>query len=94
VVAALIIGAVTAWYLGVRAGIVAAAISAALLFLALFVPPTALGIYIVLGAYVVGLWLFGTKLPGLTGQKKTGGLAAGMKGEAVKWYGRAKALWK
>jgi len=96
VVASLIIGAVTAWYLGVRAGVFAAIISAALLVLALFVPPTALGIYIVLGAYCVGLYLFGTKLPGLKGlkNKKDGGLGMGWKGEAAKWYGRAKGLWK
>ena len=91
-VAALIIGAITAWYLGVRAGIFAAAVSAGLLVLALFVPPTALGIYIVLGAYVVGLWLFGTKIPGLAGKKQ--GMMAGWKGEAAKWYGKARALWK
>jgi hypothetical protein len=97
VVAALIIGAVTAWYLGVRAGIFAAIISAALLVLALFVPPTALGIYIVLGAYCVGLYLFGTKLPGIGGRgvkDKKPGLGGNWKGEAAKWYGRAKGLWK
>jgi hypothetical protein len=94
VVAALIIGAVTAWYLGVRAGVFAAIISAALLVLALFVPPTALGIYIVLGAYCVGLYLFGTKLPGLKGLKNKKDLGLGWKGEAAKWYGRAKGLWK
>lgn len=93
-VAALIIGAVTAWYLGVRAGIFAAVISAALLVLALFVPPTALGIYIVLGAYCVGLYFFGTKLPGMANKKSGAGLASGWKGEATKWYGRARNLWK
>ena len=91
--AAVIIGAITAWYLGVRVGVFAAIVSAALLVLATFVPPTALGIYIVLGAYVVGLWVFGTKLPGLAG-KQGGGIASGWKGEAAKWYGRAKGLWK
>lgn len=93
--AAIIIGAITAWYLGVRVGVFAAAVSAALLVLAMFVPPTALGIYIVLGAYVVGLWLFGSKLPGLA--NKQGGIGSslgGWKGEAAKWYGRAKGLWK
>jgi hypothetical protein len=93
VVAALIIGAVTAWYLGVRAGVFAAVISAALLVLALFVPPTALGIYIVLGAYVVGLYLFGSKIPGMANAKK-GAAIGGWKGEAAKWYGRARSLWK
>lgn len=94
-VAALIIGAVTAWYLGVRAGVFAAIISAALLVLALFVPPTALGIYIVLGAYCVGLYLFGTKLPGMGGAARKKDLGqVGWKGEAAKWYGRAKGLWK
>lgn len=90
-IAALIIGAVTAWYLGVRAGIIAAALSAVLLVVALFVPPTAIGIYIVLGAYCLALYFFGSKLPGLAGTKQPG---AGWKGEAVKWYGRAKSLWK
>jgi hypothetical protein len=91
VLAAVIIGAVTAWYLGIRAGIVAAVVSAALLVIALFVPPTAIGIYIVLGAYCVALYLFGTKLPGLAGKQQPG---AGWKGEAAKWYGRARSLLK
>jgi len=91
VIAALIIGAFTAWYLGLRAGIFAAVISAALLVLAMFVPPTALGIYIVLGAYVVGLWLFGSKIPGLTRKPDQGPT---WKVQVGKWAGRARALWK
>ena len=90
-VAALVIGGITAWYLGLRAGVIAAVLSAALLVLAMFVPPTSLGIYIVLGVYVVGLYLFGSKLPGLTGKKKS---TTGWKTEVGKWALKAKGLWK
>ncbi len=92
VVAALVIGGVTAWYLGLRAGVIAAVLSAALLLVAMFVPPTSLGIYIVLGVYVVGLYFFGSKLPGL-GSKKANPLG-GWKTQAGKWAIKAKSLWK
>jgi CHASE2 domain-containing sensor protein len=92
VIAALIIGGATAWYLGIRAGVIAAVMSAALLLVAMFVPPTSLGIYIVLGAYCVGLYFFGSKLPGLS-QKKSAPLG-GWKTQAGKWAIKAKSLWK
>ena len=91
-VAAIVIGGVTAWYLGLRAGVIAAILSAALLLVAMFVPPTSLGIYIVLGVYCVGLYLFGTKLPGL-GKKKSAPLG-GWKTQAGKWAIKARSLWK
>jgi hypothetical protein len=91
VIPALIIGAFTAWYLGLRAGIFAAVVSAALMVLAMFVPPTALGIYIVLGAYVIALWLFGSRLPALT---RTPDQGPTWKAQVGKWAVRARALWK
>src|SRR5262245_12765996 len=43
--AALIVGALTAWYLGLRAGVIAAAVTFAALVLAMFVPGLSLAVY-------------------------------------------------
>jgi len=62
---AVVVGAVTAWYLGLRIGIAAAVVSAAALLAAVFVPAAALPVYVVLGLWVGGLYMVKTKLPGL-----------------------------
>lgn len=90
IVLALVVGAVTAWYLGVRIGVAAAAVSAVALLVSMFVPGTALPVYVLLGMWLGGLWLFKTKLPGLINPqpKKTG-----WEGELDKWKRRAQMLW-
>jgi hypothetical protein len=65
---ALVVGAVTAWYLGVRAGVVAAIVSAAGLLVSIFVPGLSVPVYILLGLWLGGLWVVRTKLPGLVGK--------------------------
>jgi len=56
VLAALIIGAFTAWYLGLRAGVIAAAVSAVALLAAGIIPGMSLTVYLVLGGWVALLY--------------------------------------
>jgi hypothetical protein len=60
--AALIIGLVTAYYLGFRAGGVAAVISAALFLLAAIIPPLAIPAYAVVGTGVAAVCVVGPRV--------------------------------
>ena len=62
---ALVVGGITAWYLGVRIGVAAAIVSAVALLVSMFVPGTALPVYVLLGLWLAGLWVVKTKIPGL-----------------------------
>ena len=62
---ALVVGGITAWYLGVRIGVAAAVVSAIALLVSMFVPGAALPVYVLLGLWLGGLWVVKTKLPGL-----------------------------
>lgn len=91
IVLALVVGAVTAWYLGVRIGVAAAIVSAVALLVSMFVPGTALPVYVLLAMWLGGLWLVKSKLPGFLNpqaQKK------GWEGELDRWKRRAQMLWK
>lgn len=100
-IAALIIGAFTAWHLGLRAGAIAAAVSFAALVASTFVPGISLTVYVVLGAWVAGLYFLGPRL----GPKLKPRAQATRPGEAPrpappdwrteagKWALRARALW-
>lgn len=61
-VAALIVGGLTAWYLGLRAGGVAAAATAVALLVAAFVPAAAVPVYALLLAWVAVLYFVGPRL--------------------------------
>ena len=70
IVLALVVGAVTAWYLGIRLGIFAAAVSAVALLIAMFVPSASLPIYVLLGLWMAGVWVVKSKLPALVKPKE------------------------
>jgi hypothetical protein len=59
---ALIVGALTAWYLGLRAGIVAAVITAVALLVAILVPGMSLPVYALVIAWCAALYFLGAKL--------------------------------
>ncbi len=65
IVLALVVGGVTGWYLGVRAGVLAAAMSAIGLLIAMFVPGTSLPVYVAIGLWLAALYVIKTKLPQL-----------------------------
>jgi len=96
VLAALIIGVFTAWYLGLRAGVVAAAASAVALLVATVVPGATITVYVVLVGWVGLLYFYGKHLAGLrrpSGKASPGLGGAGWKAEVGKWALRARALW-
>jgi len=92
IVLALVVGGLTAWYLGIQKGIYAAIGSALALLVAMFVPGTALPVYVLLGLWMAGLWFWKTKLPTLgkpaVPEKK------GWEKEVDRWKKRAGWLWK
>jgi hypothetical protein len=61
-VAALIVGALTAWYLGLRIGIISAAVTAGALVVAMFVPGLSLAVYALVIAWAAVLYFLGPKL--------------------------------
>jgi hypothetical protein len=81
---ALIVGALTAWYLGLRAGIIAAAVTAAALLVAVFVPipGITLAIYALVVAWCAAIYFLGAKIT----ERTTGpSWLSGMAGQAQSW---------
>lgn len=78
---ALIVGALTAWYLGLRAGIISAAITAAALLVATFVPVPGitLAIYALVLAWCAAVYFLGAKI---TQRANAPGWLAGVTGQA------------
>ncbi|MCX5748121.1 MAG: hypothetical protein NT062_37150 [Proteobacteria bacterium] len=87
-VAALLVGAITAWFLGLRLGVIAAVATAAALLIALVVPGMSLAIYVIVIAWCAGLYFFGKKISLITGQK---GLIGGPAVSVASWAGQAQA---
>ncbi|MGN6108682.1 MAG: hypothetical protein ACTHU0_26485 [Kofleriaceae bacterium] len=79
---ALIVGALTAWYLGLRTGIIAAGVTFAALLAAEFVPGLKLAVYALVIAWSTALYFLGAKL---TGKKPGTGWLGGMTGQATSW---------
>jgi hypothetical protein len=81
---ALIVGALTGWYLGLRAGIIAAAVTAAALLIAMFVPVPgiSMAIYVLIVAWCAAVYFLGAKITQRT--SGPGGLA-GVMGQATSW---------
>ncbi len=82
--AALIVGALTAWYLGMRAGVIAAAVTAAALLVAMFVPipGITLAIYALVIAWSAAVYFLGAKI---TQRTTTPGWLASASGQATSW---------
>ena len=87
-IAAVIIGLLTAWYLGVRAGVVAAVVSALALVVAMVVPGATWTVYLLLGGYVVMLYALGGRLTG-----RSGGAVGEWGQQAARWTAKLKSLW-
>lgn len=79
---ALIVGALTGWYLGLRAGIIAAAVTAAALLVAQFVPGLTLAIYALVIAWSAAVYFLGAKISART---KGPGWLGGLTGQATSW---------
>ena len=83
-VPALIVGALTAWYLGLRAGIIAAIVTAAALLVAQFVPVPglSLAIYALVIAWSAAVYFLGSKI---TARTKGPGWLSMATGQASTW---------
>ena len=88
-VPAIIVGALTAWYLGLRFGVIVAVITAAALLVATVVPGMSLTVYALVIAWVAALYFFGPKISKASGNKGLGGgLLGGITGsvgQATTW---------
>jgi hypothetical protein len=88
---ALIVGALTAWYLGLRIGAVVAVATAVALLVATFVPGMSITIYALVIAWCAALYFFGPKISKASGQKGTMSSMFGSPlGQAKAW---AQKLW-
>jgi len=65
---ALIVGALTAWYLGLRIGAVVAVATAVALLVATFVPGMSITIYALVIAWCAALYFFGPKISKASGK--------------------------
>jgi len=78
---ALIVGALTAWYLGLRIGIIAAAVTFVALLAAAFIPGLSLAVYALVIAWSVALYFLGAKLS----KKGNNSWLGGLTGTATAW---------
>ena len=81
---ALIVGALTAWYLGLRAGLIAAGVTFGALLLASFVPGLTLAVYALVLAWSAALYFLGAKIAA-SSRKGSGGWLGGVTGQATAW---------
>jgi hypothetical protein len=86
---ALIVGLLTAWYLGFRLGLIVAGVTAVALLVASFVPGLSITIYVLVIGWAALLYFFGSKIAKATGQSsmlgKVGGPVAGGVSQATAW---------
>lgn len=82
---ALIVGALTAWYLGLRAGVIAAAVTLAALLVAGFVPGLSLAVYTLVLAWSAALYFLGPKIAAASSKQGNGGWLGGLTGQAKTW---------
>ena len=85
--AALIVGALTAWYLGMRAGIIAAIATAVALLAAAFVPGPAvtIAVYALVLAWCAALYFLGAKFAKQGGGTGVSSMFNGIGSQAQAW---------
>jgi hypothetical protein len=81
-VPALIVGALTAWYLGLRIGIIVAALTAVALLVATVVPGMSITVYALVVAWAAAMYFFGPKIAKASGKSS---LLGGAYGQASGW---------
>jgi hypothetical protein len=84
---ALIVGALTAWYLGLRAGIIAAVVTAVALLIAMFIPipGITLAIYALVVAWSAAVYFLGAKI---TQRTTAPGWLSHAAGQATSWVNK------
>ena len=85
---ALIVGALTAWYLGVRTGVIVAIATFVALLTANFVPSLNITVYALVIAWCAALYFFGPKISKASGKKSSFSAVSsvfGPLGQATSW---------
>ncbi|HEY1557183.1 MAG TPA: hypothetical protein VGF94_20245 [Kofleriaceae bacterium] len=82
---ALIVGGLTAWYLGLRYGIIVAIATAVALLLAAFVPGMTITVYALVIAWAAAMYFFGPRIAKASGKKGMFGGVSGAVGTASSW---------
>jgi len=85
VLSALIVGGLTAWYLGLRLGVIVAVVTAVALFVANFVPGLSITVYALVLAWAAALYFFGPRIAKASGQSGFLGGMGGAVGQAQAW---------
>jgi hypothetical protein len=88
---ALIVGALTAWYLGLRIGAVVAVATAVALLAAMFIPGMQLAVYALVIGWCAALYFFGPKISKASGKSSMSSVFGSPLGQAKAW---AAKLWK
>ncbi|HEY3805180.1 MAG TPA: hypothetical protein VGL61_21370 [Kofleriaceae bacterium] len=88
-IAALIVGGLTAWYLGLRLGAIVAAVTAVALIVASVVPGMSFAIYALVLAWSAALYFFGAKISKASGKTSMFGSVGGSIVQARAWAKRA-----
>ena len=92
--AGVVVGLLTAWYLGLRAGVIAAVATVAALIASAFVPGLTLAVYALVLAWCAALYFLGAKIsakkpgPGNILGDLTGGVAGQVSAWAKKLMGK------
>jgi hypothetical protein len=86
---AVIVGALTAWYLGLRLGIIVAVVTALALLVASFVPGMSITVYALVLGWAALLYFFGPKIAKASGKSSmignVGGAVGGVVNTASGW---------
>jgi EamA domain-containing membrane protein RarD len=83
VIPAIIVGALTAWYLGLRLGVIIAVVTAVALVVATIVPGMSITVYALVIAWSAALYFFGPKISKATGKTSMFGGALNGLGSGV-----------
>lgn len=84
VIAAIIVGGLTAWYLGLRLGVIVAGITFVALLLAAFVPGMSITVYALVLAWAAALYFFGPKISKASGKTGASSMFSPL-GQATAW---------
>jgi len=86
--AALIVGALSAWYLGLRIGVITAIATAVALIVATFVPGMTMTIYALVIAWCAALYFFGPKISKASGKTSMSSVFGSPFAQASSWVKR------
>lgn len=83
--AALVVGALTAWYLGLRLGIILAAVTFVALIVATFVPGLTITVYALVIGWAAALYFFGPKISKASGKTSMSNVFGSPFAQAQAW---------